>query len=106
MKDGIYYVTFRSNMQDFGNGTVVVRNKEVNGGDFVYSYKGRVLPSDVILQLEQHNKSVTSVFGDIGNFTLNLFKHATSTGYILRGGVEGMPETLIEVEAKFIGDLY
>ncbi|QCJ70459.1 negative regulator GrlR [Moellerella wisconsensis] len=106
MKDGIYYVTFRSNMQDFGNGTVVVRNHEVNGGDFVYSYKGRVLANDVILQLEQHDKSVTSVFGDVGNFTLGLFTLTTPTGYILRGGVQGMPETMIEVEAKFIGDLY
>lgn len=108
MKDGIYYVTFKSNAQDFGNGTVVVRDKEVNGGDFVYSYKGRVLGNgnDVILRVEQHDKTITSVFGDIGDFTLGLFKLSTPSGYVLRGGVEGMPETMIEIEAKFIGDLF
>lgn len=35
MKDGIYFVVFRSNQRDFGNGTVVVKNNAVNGGDLV-----------------------------------------------------------------------
>ena len=30
MKDGIYFVVFRSNQRDFGNGTVVVKNNAVN----------------------------------------------------------------------------
>lgn len=41
MKDGIYFVHFKSNIQDFGTGTVVVQNKIINGGDFGFSYKGK-----------------------------------------------------------------
>ncbi len=42
MKDGIYFVVFRSNQRDFGNGTVVVKNNAVNGGDFGFTYQEKL----------------------------------------------------------------
>ena len=42
MRDGIYFVVFRSGQNDVGNGTVVVKDNKVNGGDFGFSYQGVV----------------------------------------------------------------
>ena len=62
MKDGIYFVVFRSNQRDFGNGTVVVKNNAVNGGDFGFTYQGKIDGSQLILRVSQHDLNVTSVF--------------------------------------------
>ncbi|EFO1861873.1 hypothetical protein DUZ28_23195 [Escherichia coli] len=51
MKDGIYFVVFRSNQRDFGNGTVVVKNNAVNGGDFGFTYQGKIDGSQLILRV-------------------------------------------------------
>ncbi len=40
MNDGIYYVSFFSNNLDFGTGTIVVKDKKVNGGDYGFTYGG------------------------------------------------------------------
>ncbi|MCP9270371.1 negative regulator GrlR [Xenorhabdus sp. XENO-1] len=105
MKDGIYFVSFRSNVQDFGNGAVVVRNNVINGGDYVCTYRGRLTHNSITLTVEQHNKEGISVFGNISKFNLLLSVQETSIGYSLNGIVEGMPELKIETQAKFIGDL-
>ena len=79
MKDGIYFVVFRSNQRDFGNGTVVVKNNAVNGGDFGFTYQGKIDGSQLILRVSQHDLNVTSVVG--------------------------MPQMQISISAKYIGDL-
>lgn len=33
MKDGIFYVVFRNSGHGFGEGTVVINNNKINGGD-------------------------------------------------------------------------
>lgn len=105
MKDGIYFVVFKSNSQDFGTGTVVVRDGTVNGGDFGYSYKGKIQNDSITLSIEKHNPQVTSVFGDINRFQLELNVGATHHGYMLKGGVNGLVGTEIVIDAKCIGDL-
>ena len=105
MKDGIYYVTFRSNMQDFGNGTVTVRNDIVNGGDFAYLYRGKVNNNQVLLTVERHNRSATSVFGDIDKFNLILNISESGNNYELSGHIEGMQQMQISISAKFIGEV-
>ncbi|WP_339053242.1 GrlR family regulatory protein [Arsenophonus endosymbiont of Crataerina pallida] len=105
MKDGIYYVTFKSNMQDFGNGTVVAKSNTVNGGDFAYSYKGHVNSNSVSLTIERHDNSVTSVFGNLDSFNLDLSIEESAKGYLLSGNIEGMPQMKITIDAKYIGDL-
>ncbi|KFK98119.1 GrlR family regulatory protein [Serratia sp. Ag1] len=105
MKNGIYFVVFRSNSQDFGNGTVVVRDNKINGGDFGFAYKGAVSDSNVTLYVSQHDKSVTSVFGGLSAFNLNLVITEFGNNYELKGSVEGMPYSTIQIQAKFIGDI-
>lgn len=106
MKDGIYYVVFRSNNQDFGNGTVVVKDDVINGGDFGFTYKGGTAGDKVMLNVIQHDRAASSVFGDLTNFNLNLTINEVTSGYQLHGGVEGMPSAIIQINAKFIGDLF
>lgn len=105
MKDGIYFVVFRSNQQDFGNGTVVVKNDTVNGGDFGFTYQGKVEGNQMVLRVFQHDPNTTSVFPGAKNFELSLTLHESGRDYQLNGGVVGMPEMKISIGAKFIGDL-
>lgn len=105
MKDGIYFVTFKSNIQDFGTGTVVVKDNTVNGGDFGYSYKGKFSGSSAKLTVEKHDKSVQSVFGNIDSFILELLAKDTVSGFLLEGGIPELAGTKIIIDAKFIGEL-
>lgn len=105
MKDGIYFVVFRSNQQDFGNGTVVVKNGTVNGGDYGFTYQGKIEGNQIVLRVFQHDLSATSVFPGVHNFELSLSLQESGRDYQLNGNVVGMPEMKISIGAKFIGDL-
>ena len=105
MKNGIYYVVFSSNQQDFGNGTVVVKDGVVNGGDFGFTYQGKVEGSNLNLHVFQHDPNVTAVFQGVKKFNLALSVNEIAGGYHLNGSVVGMPAAQITIRAKFIGDL-
>lgn len=105
MKDGVYFVKFKSNIQDFGTGTVVVQNKTINGGDYGFSYKGKIEGDKVNLDIQQHDNTVSSVMGQASQHDLNLNIQETGNGYNLVGGSDFAPGVKIIVEAKFIGDL-
>ncbi|MBE0148301.1 GrlR family regulatory protein [Serratia sp. PL7] len=105
MKNGIYYVVFQSNNQDFGTGTVVVKDNKVNGGDYGFTYKGMADGNKVTLHVSQHDRNVTSVFGGVSAFNLDLVVNESGNNYVLKGTVAGMPSSLIQIQAKFIGDI-
>ncbi|OIV46834.1 negative regulator GrlR [Sodalis sp. TME1] len=105
MKNGIYFVTFQSNQQDFGNGTAIVQDSKVNGGDFGFVYKGQVNGNSLKLHVSQHDKSVTSVFGANTTFYLDLVIDETENGYLLQGSMNGASDNQIQIQAKYIGDL-
>ena len=105
MKNGIYFVSFKSNMQDFGSGTVVVNNNTVNGGDFGYVYKGRIEGDSVELSVNRHDPSASSIVGNISSFTLTLTLKETSSGYAMTGVSKDLHGAQVQVRAKFIGDL-
>lgn len=106
MKDGIYLVTFRSNMQGAGEGTVVVKNNIINGGDIACVYTGRINGDVVTLRVDAHDKARTSVFGAVNSFSLILkVAPEISDGYYLSGYMDGAPQTNIIIQAKRIGEL-
>ncbi|MDN8598637.1 negative regulator GrlR [Citrobacter sp. S2-9] len=105
MKDGIYFVVFRSNQRDFGNGTVVVKDNAVNGGDFGFTYRGKIEGGMLTLRVNQHDPSASSVFPGVKNFELSLSLQESGRGYQLNGSVVGMPQMKISIDAKFIGEL-
>lgn len=105
MKNGIYYVVFRSNNQDSGTGTVVVKDNKVNGGDYGFTYKGMIDGNKVTLHVSQHDRSVISVFGGVSAFNLDLAINEVGNNYVLQGTIVGMPSSVIQIQAKFIGDI-
>ncbi|WP_436897706.1 GrlR family regulatory protein [Acinetobacter gyllenbergii] len=105
MNNGIYFVNFRSNIADFGSGTVVVNNEVVNGGDYGFAYKGRIEGDNLTLRVSQHDSNVVSVMGGMGDFDLFLKIQPTGYGYHLEGETPIAPNVRIMGEAKFIGDL-
>lgn len=105
MKNGIYFVVFSSNQQDFGSGTVVVRDGVVNGGDFGFTYQGRQDGNKLTLHVFQHDPNVTAVFQGVNNFNLDLVVQDVGAGYQLVGSVVGMPSAQIAIRAKFIGEI-
>ena len=42
MKNGIYFAKFDSNMSDWGDGIITIRENKVNGGDFACFYQGEI----------------------------------------------------------------
>lgn len=105
MKDGIYFVKFKSSIQDFGEGAVVVNKGIINGADFGFTYKGRTSNNKAIIEIFQHDLEVESVFGDIKSFQIELVISDVSGGYLLKGGIKDTPNIEIIVEAKYVGDL-
>ncbi|WP_170925036.1 GrlR family regulatory protein [Serratia proteamaculans] len=101
MKDGLYAVNFRSNLQDFGSGIVSVKNDAINGGDYGFYYQGRVIDNKIKLSVRHYNPQAQSVFGNINNFHLNLNVVEKAEGYYeLSGSMEGQPQLILTVTAK------
>lgn len=105
MKDGIYFVVFSSNQNDVGNGTVVVRDGSVNGGDFGFTYQGKVDGAKLDLHVFQHNPNAQNIFHGVKEYTINLSIAEVSDGYSLSGSVNGIAGAILTVKAKKIGDL-
>ena len=105
MKDGIYYVVFRSAHNDVGNGTVVVRGNTINGGDFGFTYQGVVNGNEVDLMVSQHDPQAQCVIPGLHSYRTTLAIQQSGNGYQLNGSIEGVPNSQLLVIAKFIGDL-
>jgi len=104
MKDGIYFVAFSSNNNAAGQGTVVVKDDTVNGGDFGFTYKGQVNGDRLDLHVSQHNHQAVNVLG-VNNYTMELGIRESHGGFVLEGSIKGIPQAQLHVQATFIGDL-
>ncbi len=105
MKDGIYYVVFSNGHNDFGNGTVVVKDGAVNGGDFGFTYRGQVEGQLLDLRVNQHNPQAQNVLPGLKDYTISLRINESAEGYNLSGSVIGIQGANLLVNAKRIGDL-
>ncbi|MFB4497066.1 GrlR family regulatory protein [Enterobacter hormaechei subsp. steigerwaltii] len=105
MKDGIYFVVFRSGQNDVGNGTVVVKDNAVNGGDFGFTYQGRVLDGRLKLHVSRHNQAAQNVIAGLNDYVMELSVKDIGDGYYLEGSIAGVPGASLAVQAKFIGKL-
>ncbi|EMP5823361.1 GrlR family regulatory protein [Klebsiella aerogenes] len=105
MKNGIYFVTFSSNNNDFGQGTVVVKDNAINGGDFGFTYQGHIKDDKLDLHVSQHNPQAVNVIQGVNNYTMEMNIGERPGGYILSGAVKGIPQAKLTVNAKFIGEV-
>ncbi|MEL5786086.1 negative regulator GrlR [Escherichia coli] len=105
MKDGIYFVVFKSAQNEVGNGTVVVRGNTVNGGDFGFTYQGIIKNDKLDLLVFQHDPQVQCVIPGVKEYRTTLNIHEAPNGHLLEGSIAGVPNSQLTVHAKFIGDL-
>ncbi|ADU68732.1 GrlR family regulatory protein [Pantoea sp. At-9b] len=105
MKDGLYHVHFKSNQQDFGAGVVTVRQGKVNGGDFGYFYQGDISEDAALLKVTRFNDQVTSVFGPVKEFMLDLKVKPVMGYHILDGHIQGRPDMQIQIHTRLLSDL-
>lgn len=105
MKDGIYFVVFRSGQNEAGNGTVVVRDNAVNGGDFGFTYQGRVQDGRLNLHVSRHNQAAQNVIPGLNDYVMEMSVRDIGDGYYLEGSIAGVPGANLAVQAKFIGNL-
>ncbi|HCR1927256.1 TPA: negative regulator GrlR [Enterobacter roggenkampii] len=105
MKDGIYFVVFRSGQNDVGNGTVVVKDDAVNGGDYGFTYKGRINDGKLKLHVSRHDPSARNVIAGLNDYVMDLSVRDIGGGYFLEGSIAGVQGASLAVQAKFIGDL-
>lgn len=105
MKDGIYFVVFRSGQNEVGNGTVVVRDNAVNGGDFGFTYQGRVEEGRLNLHVSRHNQAAQNVIPGLNDYVMEMSVRDIGDGYYLEGSIAGVPGANLAVQAKFIGNL-
>lgn len=103
MRDGVYYVIFSRHYQIFGQGTIVVINNVINGGDLGFMYQGVVQGNDLALQVYQHDYKVPSIFRGVPEFRFNLTIDNAPYGYDMEGNVEGIASSPISIKAKYIG---
>ncbi|WP_457948184.1 GrlR family regulatory protein [Enterobacter mori] len=105
MKDGIYFVVFRSGQNEVGNGTVVVRDNAINGGDFGFTYQGRIQDGRLNLHVSRHNQAAQNVIPGLNDYVMELSVKDIGDGYYLEGSIAGVPGASLAVQAKFIGKL-
>jgi len=104
MKDGIYFVRFSRDEQDYGEGIVVVQDNTVNGGDYVCIYTGKVADNTLDLHVTQHNLSVTTIFGNIQTFILQLNITQNEDGYLLSGAVKDNASLKVTASIRYLGE--
>jgi hypothetical protein len=110
MQSGIYHVKFTSSQQAYGEGLAVFKDGSVNGGDVGYVYLGTYegIPGGVAakLKIKKWNQGITSVFGNISEFDLDLrgtFSPDFSS-FSVGGGIPLMPGSTITITGKRLAD--
>ncbi|MEW5506917.1 GrlR family regulatory protein [Pseudomonas antarctica] len=74
MSQGVFYVKFESNIRDFGDGLVFIKDGGVNGCDPHYLYQGAIPREsgsfETEIQVQPWRSGNTHVFGSTGAYTL------------------------------------
>lgn len=111
MKPGIYHITFASpTTHTSGEGLAVLKDGTINGGDLGYLFIGKFSIKDSAmsakLKIKQWNPRVTSVFGNIPEFDLDLAGSITDDfkSFSARGGVVGRPQMSISIDGARLAD--
>lgn len=109
MRNGMYFVSFTSNVNDAGTGIVVVSNGTIHGGDDNYLYTGTFAAySNVVtarLKVSHYRGLPNSIFGPLSVFHLSLEGTATDSQFELNGTVIESPSLRIQISGEKISEL-
>ena len=111
MSQGVFFVKFESNIRDFGDGLVFIKDGSVNGSDANFLYQGK-LPAQsgelkTQITVQQWQAGNTHVFGGTGGFVLEA--HGTvdyeKGVFSLQGSPQGNTQLTLQASGKRIGDV-
>lgn len=110
MISGIYFVEFRANNNDTGQGLVVIDNGKINGGDHSYLYRGRLdiygEELKAAISVSHYRGELDSVMGALKNYTLNLSGKLIGDNFDVSGGIPNIPNVSIRILGKKVSDLF
>jgi hypothetical protein len=107
--DGIYQVTFKSNLADFGSGLIVAQNGTIHGGDHSYLYVGTYSSYESSIKakinVKHYRGSLDSIFGALNSFSLELKGSGTNSQFTLEGNITLQPNLKINLVCTKVSSL-
>lgn len=103
--EGLWVVHFSSNLEMFGNGVLILEpDKRLLGGDIGYYYTGKYerTGSNMTAELDviRYEPSCISVFGNLGNFHLNLKGQFSEKEFTAEGSIPSIPGLKLNVKGE------
>ncbi|EAO0751925.1 GrlR family regulatory protein [Salmonella enterica] len=106
MKEGIYTVVFESSLQAVGEGTVVVSDGKIHGGDIAFTCRGRVTLPVMELEVRHYNAEIPSALGMDGDYVLEMrYRETGGDEYHFTGHVKGEPGRRLSARARWLSPL-
>lgn len=110
VEPGIYHVKFTASSRDFGEGLAVFKDGKINGGDPGYLYLGAYemtgLQIAAKIKVKRWNPAVTSVFGNLAEFDLDLSGTITADDakFAVTGFVVQNRQQKISIDGRRLAD--
>lgn len=105
MREGIYFVNFKSVVSGFSGGLLVYDGGRFHGGDANYLYWGTCMHQDGglsgVLRVSHFRGPRNSVFGTLRSCTLDLSGHADELDFEAIGRVSERPELSITLKGQY-----
>lgn len=99
MFDGLWTVEFKSTINQYGKGMIVIAQDRILGGDDSYYYTGtcNILDNNIqgSINVIKYDINGISVFGDIDHFELNFHGDIDENQFNLVGNIKNSPEVKI-----------
>ena len=109
MENGIYSIVFKSSIEVFGGGLVVIDDGRIHGGNTKYIFKGLVAEKENAIEaeikVEHYQGPLVSIFGEIDEFSLVLSVKPEPESFRMKGYMVENADMKIEVEGIKISDL-
>ena len=107
--EGVYAASFLSNLNQYGQGIIVLDGGRVHGGDLDYAYIGKysVAHNEIVATVDVANYSggFTSVLGDLAQYRLTLNGRIRAQEMTVSGKVEGRPDLKIQINLRKISPI-
>lgn len=107
--NGIYQVSFQSNLSDFGTGLIVAREGTIHGGDHSYLYLGTYSSYESSIKakigVKHYRGPLDSIFGPLKSFSLELKGSGTNSLFTLEGHLTSHPDLKIKLVGTKVSPL-
>ncbi len=110
MREGIYRIVFISMGGESGDGMVVVRNGQINGGDSCHTYQGTYHADENTgavessLVIARHSKPLSQVFGDAVEISLDLIGQFSSDEFEMSGHIVSSGGVTVNAYGRLLRD--